>query len=287
MDIVPRLVAAKLSENLKHQFIIENRAGGGGAIGTGFVANSAPDGYTLLATGATFTIAPALYPDLPYDSVRDFMPISLVSKSPFLLLTHPAVPAKTVKELVDWIRANPDGAKELRRQNRAFVFFRIVGLGEDSDAIGAQGLPLTPGRSIAVDKALHVYGTPFFIDAGLPIDSPKASNPFRRLMIAQDTGSAIVGPARADIYWGAGNEAGQIAGRIRQPGRFTMLIPREIDPVEAGAKMPLPLPRPAALIARQTQPKIAPAHTAQDAVSSAASGATGSTKPKPKSKHKQ
>jgi membrane-bound lytic murein transglycosylase A len=165
-----------------------------------------------------------------------------------------------------WIHDNPEGAKELRRQNRAFVFFRIVGLGEDSEAIGAQGLPLTPGRSIAVDKALHVYGTPFFIDAGLPIDSPRASTPFRRLMIAQDTGSAIVGPARADLYWGAGKLAGQIAGRVRHPGKFTMLIPREIDPVEAGAQMPLPLPRPVALIARQPQPKVgASARTAEGA----------------------
>jgi membrane-bound lytic murein transglycosylase A len=164
-----------------------------------------------------------------------------------------------------WIRDNPDGAKELRRQNRAFVFFRIVGLGDDEGPLGAQGLPLTAGRSIAVDKALHVYGTPFFIDAGLPIDSPRSSNPFRRLMIAQDTGSAIVGPARADLYWGAGKLAGQVAGRIKQPGRFTMLIPREIDPVEAGAHMPLPLPRPATLIARQSQPKVPLSHTAEGA----------------------
>jgi membrane-bound lytic murein transglycosylase A len=164
-----------------------------------------------------------------------------------------------------WIRDNPDGAKELRRQNRAFVFFRIVGLGDDEGPLGAQGLPLTAGRSIAVDKLLHVYGTPFFIDAGLPIDSARASTPFRRLMIAQDTGSAIVGPARADLYWGAGKLAGQVAGRIKQPGRFTMLIPREIDPVEAGARMPLPLPRPATLIARQRQPKVPLSHTAEGA----------------------
>ncbi len=156
----------------------------------------------------------------------------------------------------DWIRANPDGAKELRRQNRSFVFFRIVGLGEEREASGAQGVPLTAGRSIAVDK-LHVYGTPFFIEADLPIESAKPSTPFRRLMIAQDTGSAIVGPARADIYWGAGDQAGRIAGRVRQAGRFTMLIPREIDPVEAGARMPMPLPRPVRLIAAQHQPKVA------------------------------
>jgi membrane-bound lytic murein transglycosylase A len=76
-------------------------------------------------------------------------------------------------------------------------------------------------------------------------------------MIAQDTGSAIVGPARADLYWGAGDQAGRIAGRVRQAGRFTMLIPREIDPVEAGARMPMPLPRPVRLIAAQHQPKVA------------------------------
>ena len=104
-------------------------------------------------------------------------------------------------------------------------------------------MPLTPGRSIAVDK-LHVYGTPFFIEADLPIESAAATTKFRRLMVAQDTGSAIIGPARADLYWGAGDEAGRIAGRIRQQGRFVMLLPRELDLVEAGKQMPLPPPKP-------------------------------------------
>ena len=63
-------------------------------------------------------------------------------------------------------------------------------------------------------------------------------------MIAQDTGSAIVGPARADLYWGAGDDAGRIAGRIRHPGRFVMLLPRELDMVAAGKHMPLPVPKP-------------------------------------------
>jgi membrane-bound lytic murein transglycosylase A len=110
--------------------------------------------------------------------------------------------------------------------------------------VGAQGVPLSPGRSIAVDK-LHVYGTPFYIQAELPIDSDKATTKFRRLMIAQDTGSAINGPARADLYWGAGDTAGRIAGRIRQQGQFVMLLPRELDLVEAGRHMPLPPPKPA------------------------------------------
>ncbi len=139
-----------------------------------------------------------------------------------------------------WLRDHPEGVKEVRRQNRQVVFFRIVGLGDDTETIGGQGIPLSPGRSIAVDNALHRYGTPFFIEADLPLTSAVNRSPFRRVMIAQDTGSAIVGPARADLYFGAGNEAGQMAERVRQSGRFTILLPREIDPTAAGAHMPLP-----------------------------------------------
>jgi membrane-bound lytic murein transglycosylase A len=105
-------------------------------------------------------------------------------------------------------------------------------------------VPLTPVRSIAVDRALHVYGTPFFIEADLPIASDAPMTKFRRLLIAQDTGSAIVGPARADIFFGAGDEAGRVAGRIKQQGRFVMLLPRELDLVAAGKAMPLPAERP-------------------------------------------
>jgi membrane-bound lytic murein transglycosylase A len=99
------------------------------------------------------------------------------------------------------------------------------------------------GRSIAVDR-LHEYATPFFIEANLPIENAKSASPFRRLMVAQDTGSAIVGPARADLYLGAGDDAGRIAGRIRHPGRFVMLLPRELDMIAAGKNMPLPMPKP-------------------------------------------
>jgi membrane-bound lytic murein transglycosylase A len=150
----------------------------------------------------------------------------------------------SMQRIREWMRANPQGAEEVRRQNRSFVFFRIVGLSDDREAVGAQGVPLTPERSIAVDKSLHVYGTPFFVQAGLPLTSEKRTDSFNRLMIAQDTGSAIVGPARADIYWGAGDRAGRLAGGIRHPGSFAMLVPRELDPVVAGARMPLPPKKP-------------------------------------------
>lgn len=150
----------------------------------------------------------------------------------------------SMQRIRQWMADNPGGADELRRQNKSYVFFRITGLSNDEEPKGAQGVPLTPSRSIAVDRGLHVYGTPFFIQSDLPIDSEKSETKFRRLMIAQDTGSAIVGPARADIYFGAGPEAGRIAGRIKDKARFTMLMPRELDPVAAGKAMPLPVARP-------------------------------------------
>src|SRR5919201_1398225 len=134
----------------------------------------------------------------------------------------------STKRIRDWMAAYPAEAAKVRATNRAYVFFRITGLSNEGEPVGAQGVPLTPGRSVAVDR-LHQYGTPFFIEANLPIESAKSVSRFGRLMIAQDTGSAVVGPARADLYLGAGEEAGRIAGRIRHPGRFAMLLPRELD----------------------------------------------------------
>jgi membrane-bound lytic murein transglycosylase A len=149
----------------------------------------------------------------------------------------------SAQRIRDWMAAHPDEAAKVRAANRSYVFFRITGLSNEGEPVGAQGVPLTPGRSIAVDR-VHEYGTPFFIEANLPIESGKSVSRFGRLMIAQDTGSALVGPARADLYWGAGDDAGRIAGRIRHPGRFAMLVPRELDLVAAGRQMPLPVPKP-------------------------------------------
>lgn len=156
----------------------------------------------------------------------------------------------SMQKIREYMEQNPDAAKELRRQNRSYVFFREVTLSATDEAVGAQGVPLTAGRSIAVDKSLHVYGTPFFIEGDLPIESDTSNTPFRRLMVAQDTGSAIIGPARADIYFGAGADAGRVAGRLKNPARFVMLLPKGLDPVERGKTMPLPEDRPSARIAK-------------------------------------
>jgi membrane-bound lytic murein transglycosylase A len=156
----------------------------------------------------------------------------------------------SMQKIREWMDQNPDGANELRRQNRSYVFFREVQLSDKDEAVGAQGVPLTPGRSIAVDKSLHVYGTPFFIEGELPIESERSKTPFRRLMIAQDTGSAITGPARADLYFGAGAEAGRVSGRLKNNMRFAILVPKSLDPAARGRKMPLPDARPSEKIAK-------------------------------------
>ncbi|WP_225161937.1 MltA domain-containing protein [Bradyrhizobium sp. BRP56] len=194
----------------------------------------------------------------------------------------------SMQKIREWMEQNPDGANDLRRQNRSYVFFREVPLSDKDEAVGAQGVPLTPGRSIAVDKALHVYGTPFFIAGELPIESEQSKTPFHRLMIAQDTGSAIVGPARADLYFGAGAEAGKVSGRLRHNMQFVMLVPRGLDPVARGHKLPVPDERPSAKIAKlfpQTEPpkdkpaaKAADVPTAGIAKSAAKDSGTGAAK---------
>ncbi|MBS9477472.1 murein transglycosylase A [Ancylobacter sp. VKM B-3255] len=162
-----------------------------------------------------------------------------------LLIEQNLVPRE--KMSMDAIRAyiadHPQQGRELMRQNRSYIFFReATELKPGDGAIGAQGLPLTAIRSIAIDRTIHVYGTPFFIAADLPTGEDGAVAPFRHLTIAQDTGSAIIGPARADIFFGAGKEAGSIAGRIQHPGRFAIFLPRALDP--ARHRVPLPKPRP-------------------------------------------
>jgi len=106
-DVVARLIAAKLSERLGKQFYIENVAGAGGNTGMGQAARAAPDGYTILFVSSSFVVNPSLYPRIPYDPYKDFMPVTVAADAPNVLLVNPSVPAKTVAELVDYIRANP------------------------------------------------------------------------------------------------------------------------------------------------------------------------------------
>jgi len=124
-----------------------------------------------------------------------------------------------------WLDANPDQAKGVLHMNPSYVFFRVL---DGEGPIGAQSVPLTPGRSLAVDPRFVAYGTPLWLDAEDPLD---ARARVRRLMVAQDTGGAIRGPVRGDVFWGHGEEAELRAGKMKSKGRYWLLIPRTAAPV--------------------------------------------------------
>jgi len=154
-----------------------------------------------------------------------------------------------------YMEANPEEGQALREKNRSYVFFSKTTLEPHEECLGAQGIQLTPGRSIAVDPSQHIYGTPVWIDAKLPLKGEAPDDSFQRLMIAQDTGSAIRGAARADIYFGHGPDIPSIAGRIKQFGKFVMLVPKDVTvkgDAEVAAGVPLPRPRPQAVVADGT-----------------------------------
>jgi membrane-bound lytic murein transglycosylase A len=122
-----------------------------------------------------------------------------------------------------WARANPKRLNEMLWSNPRVVFFREEPLPDPQlGPKGAQGVPLTPGRSIAVDAQSIPYGTPVWLDSTEPL----SSTPLRRLVMAQDTGSAIIGAVRADYFWGWGADAEAQAGRMKQPLRLWVLWPR-------------------------------------------------------------
>ncbi len=134
--------------------------------------------------------------------------------------------AMSLASLKAWLRRDTAKGLDVMRRNRSFVFFQLV---EDFDPelgpVAGAGVALTPLRSIAVDRTIWAYGLPFWIDAELPW-ADETPRPFRRLMIAQDTGSAIVGAARADLFFGSGDKAGARAGAIRHAAEFVVLLPQ-------------------------------------------------------------
>jgi membrane-bound lytic murein transglycosylase A len=185
-----------------------------------------------LAGGETMRIGYGGRNGLPYTAVGKF----LIERG---IYTREEM---TMEKIREYMEANPDEGRELRRKNHSFVFFRELPLAKDDHSIGGQGVELTPLHSIAVDRSIHVYGTPVWIEAELPLESEKPVTPFRHLAIAQDTGTAIIGPARADIYFGSGEEIGRIAGRIKQFGKFVMLVPNGVEIEPPGVPTPKPKP---------------------------------------------
>ena len=165
---------------------------------------------------------------LTYDG-RNGWPYSSVGR---MLIEKGLVAAEDMSlDLVkDTLRRMGRAGRELMQLNRSYVFFKI----DESQArrpgpIGGEGCALTPMRSIAVDRSIWCYGLPFWISARLPWEGETETG-LARLMIAQDTGSAILGPARADLFFGAGDDAGRRAGRIRHPAEMFVFLPVEAGP---------------------------------------------------------
>jgi len=135
----------------------------------------------------------------------------------------------SLQSIRDWLIAHPEEARGIMARNSSYVFFRErPELDPDDGPIGAQGVPLTAGRSLAVDKHYIPLGAPVWLDTAAPL--PEGAAPLRRLMIAQDMGGAIEGPVRGDVFWGAGERAEAIAGRMRAQGRYLVLLPKAAIP---------------------------------------------------------
>jgi membrane-bound lytic murein transglycosylase A len=123
----------------------------------------------------------------------------------------------------DWLHANPSLAREVMQSNPRYVFFReIQGVSTGEGPLGSLGVPLTAGRSLAVDRKRVADGSLMFIDTTNPMNG----RPLRKAVMAQDTGAAIVGQVRADLFWGSGAQAGEAAGRMKQRSRIWVLEPR-------------------------------------------------------------
>jgi membrane-bound lytic murein transglycosylase A len=150
-----------------------------------------------------------------------------------ILVQRGVAPASemTMRRLIDWLRQNGlergEAGDDLLRLNKSYVFFSAqFDRNPDEQPRGGSGALLSPLRSVAVDKHIWPYGLPFYISARMPWRSAEIE-PFQRLMIAQDTGSAIVGAARADVFFGIGDAAGERAGEIRHHGQFFLLFPKD------------------------------------------------------------
>jgi membrane-bound lytic murein transglycosylase A len=124
-----------------------------------------------------------------------------------------------------WLKANPEEGRALMRQNHSFIFFKETAVADTEGPLGAGGVPLTAGRSLAVDRTLHTFQTPIWVEVAELADPDRRDRPFGRLMLAQDTGSAIVGPARGDIFFGSGAVAGALAGRVRHAASMIAFVP--------------------------------------------------------------
>jgi tripartite-type tricarboxylate transporter receptor subunit TctC len=215
-DVIARVVADKLSASLGQQFYVENRAGAGGNIGTGAVAQSPADGYTLLVASTGLVVNPSLFAKVPYDPVKDFAPITLVAVSPNVLIVHPSMAAQSVTELVALIKANPGKYS-----------YATAGVGSTPHLSGemfriSQGLDLPVvqfgGAGPAIQSALGGH-TPIAVTALPPAAPQIKEGQLRALMVTSEkrvsTFPDVPTAAEAGL---AGQEAYTITGLLAPAG---------------------------------------------------------------------
>ena len=156
----------------------------------------------------------------PYRAIgRDLIEIGALTREQVSL---PAIKA--------WLERHPDDAAHIMARNRSYIFFEErPELRPDDGPLGAQAVPLTAGRSLAVDRRYIPFGVPVWLDTTAPW--PEGAGPLHRLMVAQDTGGAIKGVVRGDVFWGAGARAEAIAGHMNSRGRYAILLPKALVPV--------------------------------------------------------
>lgn len=164
----------------------------------------------------------------PYRAIgRDLIAMGAVSREEM-----------SMQAIRTWLDENPSRAQSLMNRNRSYVFFELRrNLDATEGPIGAQGVPLTAEHSLAVDPRYVPYGAPLWLITHRPVVVPEVptdtiegvpTRPFRHLMIAQDTGGAIRGAVRGDVFWGAGDRAATVAGRMKSPGTYAVLLPRTL-----------------------------------------------------------
>lgn len=176
-------------------------------------------GRVRLAEGGTLRLSYAAKSGHPYTGIGG------------LLVQRGVLPqdAMSMQAIRAWMVEHPREARALMWENKSFVFFREAALEDPAlGALGAQHVQLTPRRSLAIDRSLWMFGTPIWLDTLAPIGEGGHMAAFRQLLVAQDTGSAIKGLARGDVYWGFGDEAARIAGPMKSQGRMTVLLPVEV-----------------------------------------------------------
>lgn len=176
-------------------------------------------GRVRLPDGRVLKLGYAAKTGLPYTAIGGI----LVERG---VLTRETASMQTIRA---WMRDNPKDARALMWENKSFVFFRKIEAGDPTlGPPGAQKVALTPLHSLAIDRSLWMFGTPVWLDTQAPKGETGTLVPFRSLLVAQDTGTAIKGHARGDVFWGAGEDAALTAGQMKSPGLMIVLLPKAL-----------------------------------------------------------